>query len=97
MPVVDGVRISVSRLSNLKVQHIGKIVRAGSEIDREVSITHSGMLTSSSRRRGWIKRPITKNSCKPRLRRSSFDQRHSNTRSIICEGEQMQKGIGTYI
>ena len=62
VPVVDGVRISVSRHSGSKVQHIGKIVCvAGSEIDREASITHSGTLTSSSRR-GWIKRPITKNS-----------------------------------
>ena len=58
VPVVDGVRISVSRHSDSKVQHIGKIVCvAGSEIDREASITHSGTLTSSSRRRS-----ITKNS-----------------------------------
>ena len=52
MPVVDGVRISVSRHSNLKVQHIGKIVCvAGSEIDREVSTTHSGMLASNLKKK----------------------------------------------
>ena len=63
VPVVDGVRISVSRHSDSNVQHIGKIVCvAGSEIDRDASTTHSGTLTSSSRRRGWIKRSITKNS-----------------------------------
>ena len=53
MPVVDGVRISVSRHSDSKVQHIGKIVCvAGSEIDREVSITHSGMIASSFKKKG---------------------------------------------
>ena len=51
-----GVRISVSKHSDSKVQkigaqdqYIGKIVcAAGSEIDREVSTTHDGMLASSS-------------------------------------------------
>ena len=53
VPVVDGVRISVSRHSDSKVQHIGKIVCvAGSEIDREASTTHSGMLTSSFKKKG---------------------------------------------
>ena len=57
MPVVDGVRISVSRHSDSKVQktvksaqvqYIDKIVCvAGNEIDRETSTTHSGMLASS--------------------------------------------------
>ena len=57
MLVVDGVRISVSRHSDSKVQivkgaqtqYIGKITCvAGNEIDREVSTTHDGMLASSS-------------------------------------------------
>ena len=56
MLVVDGVRISVSRHSDSKVQimncaqaqYIGKIVCvAGNEIDQEVSTTHDGMLSSS--------------------------------------------------
>ena len=43
MPVVDGARISLSRHSDSN----GKIVCvAGSEIDREASTTHSGMLAS---------------------------------------------------
>ena len=52
-----GVRISVSRHSDSKVQkivkdaqaqYIGKITGvAGNEMDREVSTTHSGMLASS--------------------------------------------------
>ena len=50
VPVVDGVRISVSEHSDSKV-YIGKIVCvAGNEIDREVSTTHDGMLASSSSR-----------------------------------------------
>ena len=71
MPVVDGVRISVSRHSDSKVQivkgahtqYIGNIVCvAGNESDREASTTHSGMLASSSSRMGWIKRPIVRRS-----------------------------------
>ena len=53
VPVVDGVRISVSRHSDSNVQYIGKIVCvAGSEIDREASTTHSGMLASSFKKKG---------------------------------------------
>ena len=67
MPDVDGARISVSRHSdskvqktvkNAQVQYIDKIVCvAGSEIDREVSTTHSGMLASSFKK-GLDERPI---------------------------------------
>ena len=61
MPVVDGVCISVSSHSDSKVQKTVKSAQVqyidniacvvGSEIDPEVSITHDGMLASSSRRR----------------------------------------------
>ena len=52
MPVVDGVRISVSEHSDSKV-YIDKIVCvAGSEIDRQVLTTHDGMLASCSSEMG---------------------------------------------
>ena len=94
MPFVDGVRISESRHSDSKVQYIGKIVCvAGNEIDREASTTHSGMLASSFKKKGLDQKTNHQNFMKTetRLRRSSFDWSHSNTRSIICAGEQMQK------
>ena len=55
-----GVRISVSRHNDSKVQkigaqdqYIGKIVCvAGSEIDRVVQTTHSGILASSFKKKG---------------------------------------------
>ena len=60
MPFVDGARISVSRHSDSKVQKIVKSAQvqcidkivcvAGSEIDREASTTHSGMLASRNKK-----------------------------------------------
>ena len=46
-------QVKLLELKGAQVQYIGKITCvAGSEIDREVSITHSEMLASNSRRRG---------------------------------------------
>ena len=48
MPVVDGVRISVSKHCDSKVYIDTIACVAGSEIDREVLTTHDGMLASCS-------------------------------------------------
>ena len=51
--ILSSTQVKLLELKGAQVQYIGKIMCvAGSEIDREVSITHSEMLASNSRRRG---------------------------------------------
>ena len=50
--ILSSTQVKLLELKGAQVQYIGKIMCvAGSEIDREVSITHSEMLASNSRRR----------------------------------------------
>ena len=57
--ILSPTQVILLELKGAQVQYIGKIMCvAGSEIDREVSITHREMLASNSRR-GWIERSIT--------------------------------------
>ena len=50
--ILSPTRVKLLELKGAQVQYIGKIMCvAGSEIDREVSITHCEMLASNSRRR----------------------------------------------
>ena len=57
--ILSPTQVILLELKGAQVQYIGKIMCvAGSEIDREVSITHREMLASNSRR-SWIERSIT--------------------------------------
>ena len=50
--ILSSTQVRLLELEGAQVQYIGKIMCvAGSEIDREVSIIHSKMLASNSRRR----------------------------------------------
>ena len=49
--ILSSTQVKLLELKGAQVQYIGKIMCvAGSEIDREVSITHNEMLASNSRR-----------------------------------------------